>query len=415
MTAEDRASTPRSTSQVLSLLGHLYTATVDPGRWVSFLGALEELFDASASLVTYFDAQHQMATLGITHNLPAQHLQDLIVHAGDDPRGPYNLGQPWHPGLNPRWHPDAPPDWSESWDYHAVSTDRMFCTDEFLHASAFYRDFLAPLSIEYSAGLILHNERYVAGCGIFRPPGAPAFAPRDLELLAHLAPHVNQAMRLHREFTSLQFANDALALALDGLSIGIAIVDSAGLVLHVNEAALSVCGQRDGIGYLNQRLTFDDDAVAHALLQTIARAQDAQKEPQLLYVPRISRRPPYSLLVMPAGGPFARAASTLSIGPRWLVFISDPAVDASMAIEVFRALYGLTSAETRVLALLVQGMRVEDISRALKVSDATVRGHIKKLFDKTHTRRQPDLIGKVLSCPAWVIATDFGFDGSSDR
>lgn len=78
-------------------------------------------------------------------------------------------------------------------------------------------------------------------------------------------------------------------------------------------------------------------------------------------------------------------------GRLWLHLVDGarPQLDT----ELLRQMFGLTSAEVRVALLLAQGLSCEDIAHRLRVQSNTVRGHVKQLLAKTHTRRQAQLVG----------------------
>ena len=62
------------------------------------------------------------------------------------------------------------------------------------------------------------------------------------------------------------------------------------------------------------------------------------------------------------------------------------------APEIIAEFYGLTPAELRVLFALVEFGGVSDIAGALGVSPGTAKTHLRRLFAKTGTRRQVDLV-----------------------
>ena len=82
--------------------------------------------------------------------------------------------------------------------------------------------------------------------------------------------------------------------------------------------------------------------------------------------------------------------------PAAVIFISDP--DHSTGIDQSRleGFYGLTPAEARVAALLVQGTHLDDAAKALGISLTTARTHLQRIFDKTETQTQADLVRLML-------------------
>jgi len=57
-----------------------------------------------------------------------------------------------------------------------------------------------------------------------------------------------------------------------------------------------------------------------------------------------------------------------------------------------------------VVELLVAGNSVAKASGILKLSEHTVREHLGVAFEKTGTKRQAELIKRILSAPVWVAA-----------
>lgn len=121
------------------------------------------------------------------------------------------------------------------------------------------------------------------------------------------------------------------------------------------------------------------------------------------------------VMVLPARGGGARWVIHLEIlagvgeSPAGLVLVrlqapleSDPvAVDA----EVLRQCFDLTAAEAEVASAMVLGLSPAEISRKRGVSRTTTAFHLRNLFAKTGTRRQPDLVRTLLAhavrkCPS---------------
>jgi DNA-binding CsgD family transcriptional regulator len=60
--------------------------------------------------------------------------------------------------------------------------------------------------------------------------------------------------------------------------------------------------------------------------------------------------------------------------------------------EVIGKLYSLTPAELRVLLAIVDVGGIPEVAAAFGVADSTIRTHVGRLFDKTGTARQADLV-----------------------
>jgi DNA-binding CsgD family transcriptional regulator len=84
-----------------------------------------------------------------------------------------------------------------------------------------------------------------------------------------------------------------------------------------------------------------------------------------------------------AGSSYAAAAA---------VFVRKAGLDTPAAPEVIARLYGLTPSELRVLLAVFESGGVPNVADALGISEATAKTHLRRLFEKTGTARQADLV-----------------------
>lgn len=63
-----------------------------------------------------------------------------------------------------------------------------------------------------------------------------------------------------------------------------------------------------------------------------------------------------------------------------------------MPAEALAELYGLTLAESRVLEHIGQGETPQEAAERLGISLTTVKTHLQRIFAKTETTRQADLV-----------------------
>jgi DNA-binding CsgD family transcriptional regulator len=78
--------------------------------------------------------------------------------------------------------------------------------------------------------------------------------------------------------------------------------------------------------------------------------------------------------------------------PTVAVFVVDPATGLGAQIRHFAAGFGLTPAETRVLAEIIAGNGLPAAAARLKITGTTVRTHAYRILEKTGTNRQTELI-----------------------
>jgi DNA-binding NarL/FixJ family response regulator len=107
-----------------------------------------------------------------------------------------------------------------------------------------------------------------------------------------------------------------------------------------------------------------------------------------LPVARPSGRPNYVIEVFETPPAVVAAFGSTS---KLLVMIHDPDVVAEGRADVWRAMFGLTEAETRVARGLQRGLGDEAIAQALGVKVSTVRSHIREVLEKTGARSKLEL------------------------
>ena len=78
--------------------------------------------------------------------------------------------------------------------------------------------------------------------------------------------------------------------------------------------------------------------------------------------------------------------------PPAAVFVRKAQIETPAAPEVIAKHYGLTPSELRVLLAVFESGGVSDIAEMLGISESTAKTHLRRLFEKTGTKRQSDLV-----------------------
>ena len=74
------------------------------------------------------------------------------------------------------------------------------------------------------------------------------------------------------------------------------------------------------------------------------------------------------------------------------VFVRKAALELPHPLEAIASTFKLTPAEMRVLMMIVQFGSLQEVAPMLGVSEATVKTHLQRIFVKTDTSRQADLV-----------------------
>jgi pimeloyl-ACP methyl ester carboxylesterase/DNA-binding CsgD family transcriptional regulator len=206
-----------------------------------------------------------------------------------------------------------------------------------------------------------------------------------------LAPHFVRAQEMHRQWTESDQHRRSLEAAMDTLPLGLAVVESSGLIVSINGAMRSMLRHRGALLIDAGRLVSRPRrALDSALRQIFAEGS-----------------PDVSLQL---GGTEDRLSVWVSqiIGsqeevqqPRALVWVAsqdEPVVSESGLCER----YGTTPAEARLIRQLLTGQSLSEIASNLGVSLNTVKTQLQSVFAKVGVNRQSQLIQAVCTLPPWL-------------
>jgi DNA-binding CsgD family transcriptional regulator len=208
-------------------------------------------------------------------------------------------------------------------------------------------------------------------------------------MLELLTPHLVTAFRTTKRIQEMEGRIQGLEGMLDVVSTGILMLDERGRVLEANRYAREVMGAGDGLGVDREgRLRGGGGRLARAV-QCVTRGEDVPAGGCAVRVERPSGMEPYAVMVGPVEGMVLEKA-------RAMVMVSDPAREPGIGIREIGGMLGLTDAEARVAAGLMAGRSLADVADALGVSMNTVRTHVKRIFEKTRTSRQGQLVAMML-------------------
>jgi DNA-binding CsgD family transcriptional regulator len=79
-------------------------------------------------------------------------------------------------------------------------------------------------------------------------------------------------------------------------------------------------------------------------------------------------------------------------GLKIMAILCDPGCYSEEQWRAFQDLFSLTAAELRLCLALADGLSLAEYSQKYDVTDNTARSQLKKVFEKTNTRRQGDLM-----------------------
>jgi DNA-binding CsgD family transcriptional regulator/PAS domain-containing protein len=366
--------------RALPMLEVIYRAAVTPELWNHFLELLSDELDAPV--------------IGMNLEVPGAPSVRRVYRVNSDARFGRIFAEfmlrgdfPWDlsASTSTRFHPGE----------ELLPPENLFETD-------FYREYMLPQGLRQSPlGLAVGrvSGEIVAMMGIYPRVGARPVGPGDRAMLDLLAPHLCEAYRIHRRLRSQEQYREAVTEVMDRLPTGVIFVDKDGKQVASNRAAQRLLALDDGLAVREGRpfATLADSRLGFETLLrgALTREPAESKSSTVLRISRPSRRTPFTALVehlhaAPEVG-FARDAVAV-------IFVSDTDDVHRVGVQKRMAeLYHLTLAEAELTELLCEGKTLDQAAECRGVTPHTARSQLRRVFTKTATSRQTDLVRLALT------------------
>ena len=364
-----------------SHIDRLYQAAVEPEQWPVFLGGLGEAL--------------RLASIHLVFLHPTDDDRGIVASSGIDERHEDAYRSHFY-RLNP-WRPFGP----EAEEGRVLLSDSIIPERE-QWRTEFYNDWMRPQGAAHPFVAFLYN----AGPGEplsdlvgFREKSSGPVRNEDLDPVRALVPHLQRALVIHSRVQGAEMRAGAAEEALDRILGGVILLDERGAPIAINRIADRILAandglvlDRDGPAASNPKQTGElRRALVGAAKTGASNGEDAGA---VMRLARPSGRSPLEVVVTPIDG---KSSSLFDHRAAAAIFVTESDVQVDGTPERLRRIYGFTPVEAEVAARIAAGRRLPAISEDLGVTIHTVRGHLKQLFVKTDTHRQPDLVRVLLT------------------
>jgi len=351
------------------LIAAIYDSVIDPSRW-------DEVVKRIVEVTKSFSGNLLLQQAGAGSLTALYNVDPVLAEA---------YAQTYHKN-----DPLRTPAWSLAPGEVRVCTYTQ--TDSF-RASAYFDEFVRPQGWAnlVATGLARTPDSF-ALLALTRSPDAVWVEPAEWRLLEALAPHLQRAAAIHGLLARTRATAKSLAAAT---GFAVFVLSGNCRVLFANPKAEDLVRRQTGLRYECGQLAAATPALTqrlHALAGAGSWSGRAKGDiGGTIELSRGENCPPLLAHVTPLAA--SRAAAVFDIDrPAAAVFVVDPAAGLDAQIERFAARFGLTLAETRVLAEIVGGNGLLAAAAKLKITEATARSHTNHILAKTGTTRQTELI-----------------------
>jgi DNA-binding CsgD family transcriptional regulator len=364
-------SSPRHVSL---LIGEIYDAILDRAQWIEALDKAAQFVGAQAGALIWRN--------------PVCRAVNVIHAFGIQPHY-VELYRKSYAKLDPTTGPMLLRDVGDV----ASATD-LLEHGEFVK-TCFYREWLKPQGFVdmLQAGLDKSPTEVVHLC-FMRSSDNGMFDSAARDRLRLIIPHMRRAVQVGQlvDRTTAQAAT--FGDALDGICAGLFLVDAGGQIVHANASGQAMLAQ--GVllrGHGDKLMPHDTNAAQglHEIFSSAARnrADVGQRGGAVPLTGRDGEHYVAHVLSLTAGARRQVGADDSAVAA---VFVQKASLDLPSPQAAIAKLYKLTPTELRVLSGIVQVGGVPEVALSMGISVSTVKTHLRRLFAKTGTDRQADLV-----------------------
>lgn len=369
-------------AELLDVVGELYDCAIAPQRWPSTLERLAGVLDCPGISVSLQDPRNRQVRLLSTWGFTPEFVQAMYQAV------------PLNPLIPSGWY------MQEDDVYTGVG---MLGRDDY-YRTRFYREVLQPHGYcDAAMTVFAKSSNRFGALSLPHSLAQGEWTPEQIDDVRTVAPHVRRAVTIGDLLDARALQQDMLSSTLNLLTVGIVLVDAQARIVHANHSGWRLLDQHSALRRDGDLLSARDPKAAHELRDAIKLATSGTTVdlPRSGVVVSLTAADGADLAawVLPLdtglrgelAAPFSAAAA---------VFIRELGDTSAFPGELFVKRFGITPAECRVLMMLVQGMSIAETCTALGVSEPTVKTHLSRLFAKTGTSGQPDLMRLAMSALA---------------
>lgn len=359
---------------ILPVIDSIYSAALDPNEW-----------ERSAYLIKDYVGGHTVNML--VHNLENYNVNFSFTTAlGDQEAAYYFENILPYDDINAIYDKIKP---------SAFLTSDVFTDDEITRTFAwdnFYKDFGMD---RFDAVLIDQTDSHRAFMSVVRSKNDIEFTAQDKLRLQELLPHLQRSLEINRRLSEQQVLASFSIETLNHLTTPVFLLDANGnIIVRNTEAEVAECAGFYCVKGKKIHLE-DKDAIADLIRLLGSRFATSVVNNTVSFTHNEKRG---VMLCCPLN-----PSKYVVDGTMWAVFLLREVTDFNIPSDWLQSMYDLSKTETKVLELLLRGLKTSAIANQLGVSRDGVKFHLKNLSHKTNTNGQVELVLKLAKSFSQVV------------
>jgi DNA-binding CsgD family transcriptional regulator len=363
-----------ASAKLLSVIGDIYDTTFDQALWNDTLKRIVEYIGvdhgAQSCALLAKDASGEIS-LGHRVGITPHFAQAYVDHYGQlDPTHAIRL-----------------------FDVGKIHSIEDWIPIEDYRKGRFYREWVRPQGFEDAASVLL--DKSADGFSYFGLIKSGGMADDNLRrALAPIVPHLRRAMLIGQVLQRRNGIAAPIEHALDALKAAIFLLDASGSITHINKGGRDILERKDFLRAERGRLVAADPQLNRILREAMAASVlgDGATRSESIALPFVAHDGERFVgHVLPLTGGQRRRTGT-AFDASTILLVRKTSLDVLQAADTIRSVFKLTPAEARVLLTIVDAGGVAESAKNLDVAESTVKTHLGRIFNKTDTKRQADLV-----------------------
>jgi DNA-binding CsgD family transcriptional regulator len=363
----------------------IYDASIEPTKWLLALEKIASITGTDGCSIHFTDTGDPGAFGPFSYGLPEKFVYDIFSQ--------YQKVWTSRPRLL---------DWDVG---NAVHLPEVLPLEDY-RKGHFYQKLAKPQGYFDFIGMIaFRNGTHLVKTVNARNESHGSFSADDVAMFRLLAPHISKAAAISDALEMQRIYSATLEQALDRLRTAVYLTAEDGRVVYMNPVAQGQHSQNKGLQIVDGRLDASDRDASAQLAMMLAGTASSH----------INYTDGVQAIALKGSRTSRLIANVLPLRQGRLVlgeerhataavFVQDPTDVMPLPGNEFGKLYGLTPAELRVALTIARGHAVQEASELLNVSADTVKTHLQRVFSKTATKRQSDLVSLIARFVPAVLA-----------
>jgi DNA-binding CsgD family transcriptional regulator/PAS domain-containing protein len=263
----------------------------------------------------------------------------------------------------------------------------------YIEKSPYFQEWQNPAGmVDFMMFFLMHEPMHLSTFGAGRNARQGIITEREIELGKLLLPHLRRAVIISKVLDVRIIEGTWMAQALDALRCAVVLTNEHSNILHANRVAEHMLDKGGPVHSAQGILQATAPSAASELRSVLALAARNEagigKTGLAIRLTEPDAAPIFAHVLPLTGSDFRTRLQPAAVAA---VFIGGPP-DAQEGADAVAAAFGLTPAETRVLASLFAGRTLTETADTLSIAGTTAKTHLEHIFLKTGVTRQAELM-----------------------